>query len=167
MEFHFYMVSRQSQVINSLLSFFWWYVDFLSFIFLSLLFVLPNEVILCSILSPIKSSCFCSFLNYSLRSSFYGTIPVFFCSIHQFFTIFITKFSCEWQKTVSFNVFSVICFCWISYICNVYPIISVIFTLPSISRGLLFQSLNHTWTDWNSALVIFSIVDKWGETVIN
>ena len=141
MEFHFYMVSRQSQVINSLLSVFWWYVDFLSFIFLSLLFVLPNEVILCSISSPIKSSVASAVFWITRLGAVFTALFLFFFffySIHQFFTIFITKFSCEWQKTVSFNVFSVICFCWISYICNVYPIISVIFTLPSISRGLLF-----------------------------
>ena len=39
--------------------------------------------------------------------------------------------------------------------------------LFSISSGLLFWSVNHNWINWNSALVVFSIVEKWGETVIN
>ena len=50
---------------------------------------------------------------------------------------------------------------------NIYPIISVIFTLFSISSGLLFWSVHHTWMDWNSVLAVFSIAYKCGEIVIN
>ena len=50
---------------------------------------------------------------------------------------------------------------------DVYPIISVIFTLSSISSGLLFWSVNHNWIDCNPALVVFSIVNKWGKIEIN
>ena len=41
------------------------------------------------------------------------------------------------------------------------------FTLSSISTGMLFQSVNHALMDWNSALVVFNIVNEWGATVIN
>ena len=39
--------------------------------------------------------------------------------------------------------------------------------LSSISSGLLFWSVNHTWMNGNSELVVFSIVNEWGEIVIN
>ena len=43
----------------------------------------------------------------------------------------------------------------------------MIFTLSSISNGLLFWSVNHTSINENSALVVFSIVNEWGAIVIN
>ena len=46
------------------------------------------------------------------------------------------------------------------------PVINVIFTLSSISSGPLLWSVNHDSIAWNSALVVFSIVNKWGEIVI-
>ena len=54
-----------------------------------------------------------------------------------------------------------------SHFYKVYSIIGVIFTLFSISSGLLSLSVNHNSTDWNSALVVFSIINEWGEIVIN
>ena len=41
------------------------------------------------------------------------------------------------------------------------------FTLSSISSGMLFWSVNHTLMDWNSALAVFKIVNEWGATGIN
>ena len=41
------------------------------------------------------------------------------------------------------------------------------FTLSSISKGLIFWSVNHNSIDWNSAIVVFSNVNKWDEIVIN
>ena len=41
------------------------------------------------------------FLHYFC--SFYSC---FCCIIHLLFTILITKFSCKWQKTITFNIFS-------------------------------------------------------------
>ena len=45
--------------------------------------------------------------------------------------------------------------------------ISVVFKVSSISSGLLSWSANHNWIGWNSALVVFSIVNKWDKIVIN
>ena len=73
--FHFYMVLKQSQVINNLLSFFWWYVAFLSFISFALCFTYWSNFIGYFIFNQIFC-CFYSFLNYSFRSSF--------CSIYSF-----------------------------------------------------------------------------------
>ena len=39
--------------------------------------------------------------------------------------------------------------------------------ISSILSGLLFWSIHHSWMDWNSALVVFSIANKWGEIVIS
>ena len=50
---------------------------------------------------------------------------------------------------------------------EVHPVISVIFTLSSMSSGLLVWSVKHNWIDWNSGLEVFSIVNKWGEIAIN
>ena len=68
---------------------------------------------------------------------------------------------------MSFNIFSVFWFCRISQFYNFYPIISVIFTLSSISNVLLILLVNHNSADSNSVLVVFSIVNEWGEIVIN
>ena len=158
------MVSKQSQVINIMLSFFWWYVDFLSFIFFvfSFCFSKWSNFISCFISNQISIASG-GFWTTRLEAVFAASIPVFVTASINFFTIF----SCEWEKTIYFNVFSVLWFCWISHFYNVYPIISVIFTLSAISTGLLFWSVNHNWMDWNSALVVFSIINKWGEIVIN
>ena len=43
----------------------------------------------------------------------------------------------------------------------------MIFTLSSKSIGLLLWSANHTLIDWNSALVVFNIVNEWDAIVTN
>ena len=61
-----------------LLSFFWWYVNFLTFVFFSLLFALPTEIILLAILFPIKSPvASVVFLTTLLEVVFAASIPAF------------------------------------------------------------------------------------------
>ena len=103
------------------------------------------------------------FLNYYFRSSFCSIYPSFCCSIHWFFTIFLTKLSNKWQKAIFFNIFSVFWFYWKSHFYNIYPIIRVILTLSSISSCLLLWSVNHTSMDENSVFIVFNIVNKWGD----
>ena len=98
--FHFYMVSKQCQVINNLQPFFWWYVDFLPFVFFfyTLCFAYWSNFISYFVSNQI-SSCFCSSLNCSFGSSFCSIFSCYCCNIHYFFTIFITtKSSWKWQK---------------------------------------------------------------------
>ena len=109
---------------------------------------------------------FCSFLNYSFWGSFCSIYSCFCSSIHLFFTTFVFKFVFKWQKTVSFNVFSVFRFCSISHFYNVYSIISVKVTLSSISSALLTWSVNQTSTEENSVLTVFIIVKECGEILI-
>ena len=105
------------------------------------------------------SSCFSSFLNNSFRSSFC-------CSIHYFLPYLSQNFLVN-EKVISFNIFSVFWFCWISHFYNVYPIISVKLTLSSISSALLKWSVNQTSTKENSIAIVFIIVKERGEIFIN
>ena len=50
---------------------------------------------------------------------------------------------------------------------NIYPIISVKFTLSSISSALLHWSVNQTSTELNSLLTVFIIVKTCGEMFNN
>ena len=69
---------KQSQIINNLLSFFCWYVDFFSSFSFSWLFVLLNEVILPTILFPIKSPVASAvFATTLFEAAFAASIPVF------------------------------------------------------------------------------------------
>ena len=71
------MVSKQSQVIN-FPSIFWCYVILLLFIFFffTLCFAYGSNFISYFVSNQIYCS-FCSFFNYSFRSSFAASIPVF------------------------------------------------------------------------------------------
>ena len=143
----------------------WWNVNFICFLCFFLFFWLTywNNLISYFISNQI-SCCFCSFLNYSFRSSL-------FLSLLQnrlfFFTMFITEFSCKWQKAISFYVFSKSWFCWIYHFCNVYPIIKVKLTLSSISSALLAWSVNQTSKEKNSVLTVFITVKENSEIFIN
>ena len=79
----------------------------------------------------------------------------------------MTRFSGKWQKAVSFNVFSVFFFLWISHFYNIYPIISVNLTLSSILSAFLTLSVNQTSTEENSVLGMFVIVKECDEILIN
>ena len=68
---------------------------------------------------------------------------------------------------MAFNIFSIFWFSWTSYFYNIYPIIGVISTLSSISIGLLFWSVTPASMDENSVFVVFSIVNEWGDILIN
>ena len=114
--------------------------------------------------SPVASVVFWSTL---LEADFATYVPTYVAvSINLLPYLSLNLFAND-KKTVSFNVFSVLWFCWISHFYKAYQIITVKFTLSSISSGLLFWSVNHNWTDWNSSLVVFNIVNKCGEIVIN
>ena len=148
--------------------FFWWNVNLFCFLcfFLFFRFTFWSNFISYFISNQVFC-CFCSLLNYSIRRSFCGIYSCFCCSIHYFFTIFITEFSWKWQKAISFNVFSKFWFCWISNFCNVYPIISVKLRLSSTSSALLARSLNQTSTEENSILTVFIVVEECGEIFIH
>ena len=77
----------------------------------------------------------------------------------------------NWKKAVSFNVFFVLWFDWVPhfYISAVIynPMISVTFTLSSISSGFLLWPVNHVSTNENYVFVLFDIVDEWGDIFIN
>ena len=102
----------------------------------------PNEANLLAILFPIKSPV----ASAIFWDSFFTPYSCFCCSIHYFFTIFISKFSSKWQKAVSFNEFSKFRFCWISHFYKSYPIIIAKLTLYSISSVLLTWPVNQTST---------------------
>ena len=53
------------------------------------------------------------------------------------------------------------------FLLSIYPVTNVIFTLSSISRGLLFLSVNHTSINENYVFMIFSIINGCGEILIN
>ena len=105
-----------------------------------------------------------SFLNYSFRSSLWSIYSCLYYSIYEFFIILISKSSCKWLKAITFKIFL---FSRISHFHNIYPIISVILTLSSISSCLQFWSVNHSSIDENSVFVVFSIVNEWGAIVID
>ena len=52
---------------------------------------------------------------------------------------------------------------YIFFLPSVHPIISVIFALSSITRGLPFSTVNHISMNENYLLVVFNIVSKWGD----
>ena len=154
-----------------MLSFFWRYVHFLYFIcfiffFFTFCFTCWSKFISYYISNQIICS-FCGFLNYSFRRSFCSIFSCFYCSIYYLFVVLITRFSWQWQKAPAFNIFFNFWFCWISHFYNVYPIISVILILSSISRGLLFCSGNHASVEGYSVFAVFSIVNEWGAMVTN
>ena len=129
--------------------------------------MLPNEVILSATLFPIK---------YPVGSAVFWTtrweavlLPpsLFLMQYPLIFSRIYHQILLQTTKTVSFDVFYVFWFYWICHFYHTYPVINVIFTLSSISSGLLFWSVNHTWMDWNSKLVVFSIFNEWGKIVIN
>ena len=56
---------------------------------------------------------------------------------------------------------------YLVFMYNVYPIISVILTLSSISKGTIFWSVNQTSVDENSVFVVFSIINECGAILSN
>ena len=73
------LCSKQSQVINNFLPFFWWNVNFFYFFFFSFSIGLRIEVILSAILFPIKSAVASAvFWTTLFEVAFVGSIPVFF-----------------------------------------------------------------------------------------
>ena len=139
------------------MSFFWQNANF--FYFLYFFFWLSQwSKFIGYFISNQISSCFCNFLR-----QFFYPLFLFLCSIHYFFTIFISKFSSKWQKAVSFNEFSKFRFCWISHFYKSYPIIIAKLTLYSISSVLLTWPVNQTSTKKNSVLIVFVIIKECGE----
>ena len=116
---------------------FWCYIDFLRFIFsyFSLFIDLPSEVTLSAILFSIKSSVASTvFCTTVLETLFAASAPVFVAvSINQYLL-------------VQLNIAFVFC---------IYPVANVIFTLFSISRGLLFSSVNQT------SIILFNVNIVW------
>ena len=88
------MVLKQFQVINYLLPFFWWNVNFFYFLCFIIFFRFRSQsnFISCFISNQISCS-FYSFSSNSFRSSFCSIYSCLCCSINWFFTLFITKFS--------------------------------------------------------------------------
>ena len=126
-------------VINNLLSFFWWYVDFLSFVFFffTLCFTYWSNFIGCFISNQISCR-FWIFLNYSLKSSFFAaSIPVFVAvSINVLPYLppnFLTNDEKPYLLTYFLNFGSVEYLIFI-----IYAQYCVVFILCSISSGLLF-----------------------------
>ena len=152
------MESKQCQVINNLLSFFWCYVNFLSLAFF--LFTFCFEVILSAILFPIKSPVVSDvFWATHFEAVFAASIPVFVPVSFNFLLYLSINFIGNDKNPYFLTYFM--------YFGSVEYLIFIIFTYTSISSGLLLWSVNHTWMDWNHGLVVFSIIDTWGEIVIN
>ena len=126
-------------------------------------------VVLSAILFPIKSPVVSAVFWATLLEPFFtATLPVFVQYPSIFYNIYhFYHFCSKWQKAISFNVFSVFWFYWISHFYKIEPIIGVTFTLSSICSGLLFWSINHNSIDSNFALVVFTIVNEWGEIGIH
>ena len=142
--------------MNHLLPFFWWIVNFLYFLcFISFFWFTSWSNFISYFISNQISSSFCSFWTTVLEAVFVSV------SIN-YFSIFITRFSCKWQNSIFFNIFSVFSFCWISYF-YIYPMISVKLALSLILSALLIWSVNQTSTEKNSVLTVFIIVKECDE----
>ena len=121
-------------------------------------FLFETLVILSAILLPVKSpvTSACSF-----RCCFYCICCRFFSTIKKFLTTFITLtfthvFS-KRQKPVSFHIYSISWFNWISqfYTMELHSLDASFTILPSISNGLLLWSVNHTSISLYSELNVF------------
>ena len=92
---------------------------------------------------------------------------MFTASIPVFVAVSTTFIFVKWQKTTSFNMFSVFWFCWISHFYNVYTMIGVKLKLSSISSALLTWFVNQTSTEENLVLNMFIIFEEKGKIFIN
>ena len=110
------------------------------------------------------------FLTTLLQVVFAASIPVFVALPINFLSYLSPNFIIcwgLWQKAITLNIFSILWLSGISQFYNIYPIIRVTSTLSSVSRSLLFWSVKHTSMDENSGFVVFSIVNEWGDILIN
>ena len=145
--------------LDDSLSFFWWNVNFFCFLYFFLFFWFKSWSNFISYFISNQISC--------LEAVFAASFTVFVAVSINFSTIFITEFSCKWQKAISFNAYSKSWFYWVSHFYDVWPIISIKLTLSSISSALLVRSVNQTSTEENSVLTVFIIVKECGEIFIN
>ena len=114
-QWRYILCSKQFKVMDDSLSFFWWNVKFLLLSLFSPFLLVGSNFISYFISNQI--SC--------LKAVFAVFCPVFVAVSINFSTIFITEFSCKWQKARSFNAYSKSWFCWISHFYDVWPIISI------------------------------------------
>lgn len=119
------------------------------------------------ILFPIKLPYLSFFYITPLEVVFATSISVFVAVYINLFTIFITKWQNENDKK-SYLWMYFLSPGWVEcVIYNYYRMINVLLALSSISRGLLLWSINHALINKTSVLVVFDIVNQWGDKVIS
>ena len=123
---------------------------FISFIFFFLYFFVSSaDVIALAFLFPIKSP-----VTTLLGAAFAAASTDFVLVSVNFFYHFFLQMRTSY---ILWRNFFIIWFSWISYFYNNYPIISVIFTLSSISSCLLFWWVYYTSSNETSVFVVFNI----------
>ena len=98
------MVSKKSQVINNLLSFFWWYINFLSFIFFFFALCFSSWTNFTSYFISNQISCsFYSFFELFVQNQFLQYLFLFLWQYPLIFYHIYQQNSCKWQKAIFFS----------------------------------------------------------------